>query len=179
MGILWNSVRKDLSRHRRQPLEFLIWLGIPLMIGFLFTLLFSGGGDSPKPVAKVLVVDEDQSFVSGLLLRALSEENSKGFIDAEFVDATSGRARIDRGEATALLTIPEGFSDAVLKEEPLALLLVTNPAQRILPHIVEEGLRIGPLTTMSQLESSPVLRGYWRALAEGAGSAIGSSMACS
>jgi len=38
---------------------------------------------------------------------------------------------------------------------------------------VEEGMRIGPLTTMSQLEASPVLRGYWRALAEGAGSVGG------
>jgi len=38
---------------------------------------------------------------------------------------------------------------------------------------LEEGLRIGPLTTMSQLESSPVLRGYWSSLAEGAGSVGG------
>ncbi len=141
MGILWNGIRKDLARHRRQPLEFLIWLGIPLIIGLLITLLFSGG-EGPRPVAKVLLVDEDRSFVSGLLLRALSEDNSRGFIDAEQVEAEAGRARIDKGEATALLTIPQGFSDAVLKEEPLALLLVTNPAQRILPHIVEEGLRV-------------------------------------
>jgi ABC-type multidrug transport system permease subunit len=141
--VLWNAIRKDLARHRRQPLEFLIWLGIPLMIGFLFTVLFSGGsGDSPGPVTKVLVVDEDASFVSGLLLRALSEENSRGFIDAEQVEREEGRARIDDGEATALLIIPEGFSEAVLQEKPLALPLITNPAQRILPRIVEEGLRI-------------------------------------
>lgn len=139
--LLWNHVRKDLSRHRRQPLEFLIWLGIPLMIGFLFTLLFGGGG-GPKPMAHVLVVDEDDSFVSGLLLRALDEENTQGFVKGEVVTAEEGRLRIDDGEATALLTIPAGFSDAILLEEPLALPLVTNPAQRILPLIVEEGLQV-------------------------------------
>ena len=35
-----------------------------------------------------------------------------------------------------------GFSEAVLKEEPTRLLLVVNPAQRILPGIVEEFLRV-------------------------------------
>ena len=35
-----------------------------------------------------------------------------------------------------------GFSDAVLREQPTTLLLLTNPAQRILPRIVEEGLAI-------------------------------------
>ncbi len=142
MGILWNGVRKDLARHRRQPLEFVIWLAIPLMVGVLFTLLFGGSGDGPRPVAKVLIVDEDASFVSGLLLRGLSEENSRGFIDAEQVEIDEGRARIDKGEATALLIIPAGFSDAVLLEEALALPLITNPAQRILPRIVEEGMRV-------------------------------------
>jgi len=141
--LLWNHVRMDLARHRRQPLEFLIWLGIPLMIGFLFTLLFGGGGgEGPQPVAHVLVVDEDSTFVSGLLLRALDEESTRGFVKGEVVTAEDGRRRIDDGEATALLTIPAGFSDAILLEEPLALPLATNPAQRILPMMVEEGLQV-------------------------------------
>lgn len=139
-----NHVRKDLQRLRRRPLEFLIWLGIPLMVGALFTLLF-GGSDGPKPVAHLLVVDEDQSFVSRLILRALDggggEANAMP-LRAESVAAAEGRRRIDAGEATALLTLPAGFGDAILTETPLTLSLVTNPSQTLLPRIVIEGLEI-------------------------------------
>lgn len=38
---------------------------------------------------------------------------------------------------------------------------------------VDSGLFLGPLTTMSQLEHSPILHGPWRAIAEGAGSVGG------
>ncbi len=48
-----------------------------------------------------------------------------------------GEERISRGDGTALLIIPERFSEAVLKDEPTTLRLITNPAQRILPGIVE------------------------------------------
>ncbi len=43
-----------------------------------------------------------------------------------------------RGEATALLVVPKGFTRAFLREERAQLTLITNPAQRILPFIVEE-----------------------------------------
>ena len=138
---LWNNVRKDLRRHRREPLTFLVWLGIPLLIGTLFTLLF-GGKEGVQPSAHLLIVDEDQTFVSGLLLRGLDAENTRGFIDGEQVDADEGARRMAAGKADAMLTLPKGFGDAILNETPLALPLVTNPAERILPRIVEEMLQV-------------------------------------
>ena len=41
-----------------------------------------------------------------------------------------------------MLVIPEGFGQAVIDEEPTTLRLTTNPAQTILPGIVEEMLSI-------------------------------------
>lgn len=140
-GLLLNTIRKDLRRHRRQPLEFLIWLGIPLLVGLLFTLLF-GGQEGPRPLPHLLVVDEDDSFLSGLFIQALGSGQGEGFLKSEAVTAAEGRRRLDDGEATALLTLPAGFSDAMLQEKPLALPLVANPSQRILPAMVEEGLHI-------------------------------------
>jgi len=102
----------------------------------------TGGRGGPKPQAHVLVVDEDDSALSGFLLGALSQEAAGNFVRAETVDLVSGRARIAKGEASALLIIPQGFSDAVLREEPCTLQLITNPAQRILPGMVEESLSI-------------------------------------
>jgi ABC-type Na+ efflux pump permease subunit len=139
VAALLNHVRKDLIRHRREPLAFLVWLGIPLLIGALFTLLF-GGDDGPRPTARLLIVDEDQSLISGLLVRALSEQNTRGLIHSETVAADEGRRQLGAGKASALLTLPAGFDDAILREQPLALPLLINPAERILPRLVEETL---------------------------------------
>jgi ABC-type multidrug transport system permease subunit len=72
----------------------------------------------------------------------MGQGRAAGLVDAETVSAEEGRARIDAGGATALLVIPEGFADAVLREKPAALTLRTNPAERILPGIVEEWLSV-------------------------------------
>ena len=53
-----------------------------------------------------------------------------------------GRRRMDRGEASALLIVPRGFQNAFLQNQPVQLQLLRNPAQEILPRIVEETLSI-------------------------------------
>ena len=141
MRFIWTTAVKDWRRRRRNPLEVFLWIGIPLIIGLLMVVAFGGTG-GPRPQAHVLVADEDHTLVSGFLLGALSRQTADGFVRAEEVDREEGRARMENGDATALIVIPKGFSDAVLREEPAALELVTNPSQRILPGIVEEGLSI-------------------------------------
>jgi ABC-2 type transport system permease protein len=49
---------------------------------------------------------------------------------------------IERGAASALLRIPEGFSDDLLEGRPVALELVRNPAQSILPEIAEQTMTV-------------------------------------
>jgi len=141
MRAVWNAAEKDLRRHLRDPISLVLWLGIPLMIGGLLTLVVGGPGAAP-PIVLVLVADEDGGILSGLLRRAFAPGGEGQFLVVEEVSRETGRDRIGQGEATALLVIPEGFGMAVLREEPATLLLVTNPAQRILPRIVEEGLEI-------------------------------------
>jgi len=141
MRFVWSSALKDIRRHQRDPMGFIYWMGIPLIIGGLIMLAFGGGG-GVKPQAHVLVADEDDSFVSGLLIGAMSQEAAGGLIRMEEVELGAGHARMDKGEATALLVIPDGFGRAVLLEEPISLGLVTNPSERILPAIVEESLGI-------------------------------------
>jgi hypothetical protein len=133
------ATRKDLVRRLRDPFALLLWLGIPTVIGTLMVLAM-GGQAGPSPVARVLVVDGDDSFLSQALVQALSSEQAR-VVEAEVVD-DEGRARerLDRGEATALLVLPKGFARAVLREEPCELELVTNPSQRILPGMVESAL---------------------------------------
>jgi ABC-type Na+ efflux pump permease subunit len=137
---LLTTAWKDLLRRLRDPLSFALWLGIPLAIGGMLRLVFGGDG-GPSPRATVLVADEDGSVLSHLLLGALEQGGTQGLpFEAEPVELDEGRARLADGKASALLVIPAGFGAAVLEEEPCALELVKNPAQRILPGMVEESL---------------------------------------
>ena len=63
----WITAIKDWRRHRRDPLGLLMWIGIPLLVGSLL-IMMSGGKGGPEPKAHLLVADEDDSFLSGLLL---------------------------------------------------------------------------------------------------------------
>jgi ABC-type multidrug transport system permease subunit len=127
---------KDVRRRLADPAALVFWLGIPVVVGSMIALL-QGDGGAPK--AHLLVADLDGSFVSGLVTGAGGQEGAAQFMKIEQVELEEGRERIDAGDASALLILPEGFGDAVLKEEPAELTLITNPAQSILPRIVEEG----------------------------------------
>jgi ABC-type multidrug transport system permease subunit len=141
MRALWNAAEKDLRRHLRDPLALLLWLSLPLVIGGLMTLVM-GGYSGPAPSIHLLVADEDGGVLSGLLAPPYNPGLRGLGLRIEAVGREAGRARIATGAATALLVIPRGFRDDVLNERPTTLRLITNPAQRILPQIVEESLGI-------------------------------------
>ena len=136
------TAKNDLLRRLRDPLALLVWMGIPVAIAVMIQLAFGGGGGG-GPVAHVLVADEDDSFLSELLLGALSRQGEGNMpFRGEAVTRDGGLARMDAGEATALIVIPEGFGKALVNETPISLELVTNPAQNILPRMVEDSLEL-------------------------------------
>ena len=139
MRFAWSTAIKDWRRHRRDPVGLLMWIGIPILIGGLI-IMATGGRSGPDPKAHVLVADEDDSFVSGFLTGTLGQDAMGGLIQTEAVDRQNGMERMGKGEATALLIIPQGFGQAVLEEKPISLELLTNPSQSVLPGIVEEML---------------------------------------
>lgn len=138
LGFIWSSAVKDLRRRRRDPVAFLLWVSLPLIVGLLLSLAFGGDGGGLR--AHLLVVDKDGSFLSNLIAGAYSQGPLADLVEAERVEEAEGRSRMEAGDASALLIIPEGFGSAVLNERPVALTLITNPAQRILPGIIEESL---------------------------------------
>ena len=77
----------------------------------------------------------------------------------ELADVENGRTRMDRGEASALLEIPAGFGRAAASGSPSTLTLWTNPAQRIVPGIVESTLSAA-LVAFEANRSAPQLAAY-------------------
>lgn len=135
------AAKKDIRRVSRDPWKLLLWLGVPLLIGTLMTTLM-GGSDGPKPQALLYLDDQDDSFLSGALISAFSNEQVGDLVQVERISRKEGLARLNRNQGSAVLVIPAGFGQAVLEETPITLELLTNPAQRILPGILEELLAL-------------------------------------
>lgn len=132
---------KDLRVRMRDPLGFAVWIGIPLAIGGLMWLA-GGGGSGPQPRAPVYVDDRDDTFVSRLIARAFGQFGD--LFEVRELDADAARARLNDGDGSALIVIPEGFTQALVDDEPTTLELVTNPSQRILPGIARDSLEMLP-----------------------------------
>lgn len=138
MALFLASLRKDLARRLADPFALLMWVGMPLLLGTLISLVSSGG----PPRLSLLVCDRDDSGVSRLLVEFVTTAGGDDVpLDARAVELEPGRAAMAAGEASALVVIPEGFADALLGRGEARIELVTNPAQRILPGLVEEALQ--------------------------------------
>ena len=133
MSFALSSFHKDAARWRRDWIAVLIWVSIPLMLGGLITILM---GANVKPSGTLLLVDEDQTFFSELIVGAYSAGELGEFLNVEKTSYDDGLARVNAGEASGLLVIPEGFAAAFLESEPVTLTLRTNPSQTILPGII-------------------------------------------
>jgi ABC-type multidrug transport system permease subunit len=140
MHFLAVSLRKDWARTRRDPFQFLVSLGIPLVLAVLMSLVFGRGPGTPR--GRLLVADEDNTMASTRFLEAFHREPLSKMIAIEKVSRDSGRARIDRGDASAFLLIPKGTQLAFALNLPIQLQLFTNPSERILPQMIQETLAI-------------------------------------
>lgn len=136
MALLVRLVAKDLKRKLRAPLALLIWLSFPIVFAGMIALAFGGSGEIPK--VRLLVVNEDGGFLATALASAFTSKQAGAYFDATIVDAAAGREAMASGKASALLTIPKGFSRGVLDGTPVTLHLLRNPAEGILPEIAEQ-----------------------------------------
>ena len=130
---------KDVRRQLADPMGLLTWMGLPLVIGSLIVLINAGGA---SPRGRLLVADEDESFLSGLVGGAAVQGPVAELFDVTPVDVDEGRRIMDAGDASALVILPPGLQEAVLGEGTAEIRLVTNPAQRILPGMIEEALEV-------------------------------------
>lgn len=137
MSFVVATLQKDLARWRQDALQLLLWLSVPLLIGGLITSLMDGG-DGARPTGVLLLVDEDESFLSGFVAGAYSGGELGELISVEKTNIAQGTERMNAGDASGMLVIPTGFGEAFLENKPITLTLKTNPSQTILPGIITE-----------------------------------------
>jgi ABC-2 type transport system permease protein len=159
-------VRRDLTRFVRNPVTTALMFAIPLSMAGIFTLIFGGSGGAEGITVRVLVHDEDDSLLSRFLQGGASDSSVDERLELVPV-GEEGYQMMEEGEASALLHIPEGFTDDFLSASPTTLEVVKNPAQRFLPQLVEEGAVIGAVI-LSQAslvfgEELSTIRGFMQA----------------
>ena len=137
MRFLGVCALKDLRRLVRDPAALAMWVGIPVLAALMLLVVFGSRGEA-VPQGRLLVADEDGSFLSSLLVGAFGQGELGNMLVVEKVKQEEGRRRMNRGDASALLVIPKGFGQAFLASRPSQLTLVKNPSQQILPGLIEE-----------------------------------------
>jgi len=136
MRLLAHLVAKDLKRKVRSPLGLIAVLCFPLLFAGMIALAFGKGDSIPK--VRMLVANQDDGLLASLLASAFTSQQASAYFDAKTVEPVAGRALVEEGKASALLTIPKGFTKDVLDGKPVTLRLLRNPAEGILPEIAEQ-----------------------------------------
>ena len=146
-------VRRDLVRYWRNPVRTALLFALPLVMSAIFALVFSSSRPG-QMVIRVLLFDEDESLLSMLIEGAGGSSQTDQNLDVVPVGA-EGYEMMERGEASALIHIPEGFTTDYLEGVPTTIEVVKNPSERFLPMVVDEGARIGAVALS---EASQVFR---------------------
>lgn len=136
MGLVVHLVAKDLKRKLRSPLGLAAAMSFPLLFAGLLGLAFGRGDSIPK--VRMLVANEDDGLIGGFVASAFTSQQASAYFDAKTVAKDAGLKQINDGEASALLTIPKGFTDDVLAGTPATLTLLKNPSEGILPEIAAQ-----------------------------------------
>jgi ABC-2 type transport system permease protein len=141
--VFWTLMRKDFVRRRRSPAASLVMLAFPLMMAGLIGMVSGDGGQSASSI-RIFLLDEEDGVLGRMLLGAGGgARQADGGPRLEIVQVgQEGFARMERGEASAMLIIPERFTDRLLDGEDVTLQLVRNPAESIKPEIVEQGVEV-------------------------------------
>ncbi|MBD3854258.1 MAG: hypothetical protein IFJ96_05700, partial [Acidobacteria bacterium] len=147
-------LRRDLLRYWRNPFRTALLFAVPLVMAGVFALAFGGGGGDQITI-KILLFDEDDSLLSRFLEGAGGSSQTDQNLEVVPV-GEEGYEMMERGEASALIHLPQGFTTDFLDGTPTTIDVVKNPSERFLPKIVDEGARIG---AVGLSEASRVFRG--------------------
>jgi len=141
---IWILVGKDLLRDAKHPWGLVVYMIVPLLMAVLMSLVFSPQNDIQKNVMiHLAILDRDDDLLSGLL-RSISNQGDAGQnLKLHYVDTEEqGVKLVERRKVSAFVLLPENLTVDLLDSTATAITLYKNPAEVILPKIVEEGLNI-------------------------------------
>jgi ABC-2 type transport system permease protein len=151
----WSMVTKEFLQLRRDRITFGMIVGIPIIQLTLFGYAIN---TDPKHMPTA-VIAADASDLTRSVVSAMRQSDYFDVV-GEFADEEAGRAALARGEAQFVLTIPPGFTRALLRGERPSLLLeadasdpaATGAALAAMTPLVAQVARrelVGPLAALN------------------------------
>jgi hypothetical protein len=131
-------VLNDLRRRLRSPVAVILIMLIPVVITLIIGVVFGRSGDVDIPKITVLLDDRDDGVFGGFLGQAMRQDRFAEMIDLVPVSGDEGRRMMGEGKASALIEIPEQFTEHILDHVPDTITVLKNPAETFLPAIAEE-----------------------------------------
>jgi ABC-type multidrug transport system permease subunit len=128
------------KRLLREKWGLLGWIALPLIIVLLMSLISGSGGG--QMTGKLLITDHDKSTMSQFLTGSFNQGPLAEIFTVQQVTTEKGQLLMDAGDASAWVTIEAGFGEAFLDNQATQLKLVKNPAQTILPQLVESSMKL-------------------------------------
>ncbi|MGC9327198.1 MAG: ABC transporter permease [Candidatus Hinthialibacter sp.] len=143
MKILLLLIYKDFQRVWKKPWVILIFMAIPILFSWMMAMIFGSGREAPEIVLNVAVLDDDEDFFAGMI-RSMSNQGDVGDnLKIHFVDhLEEGIDLIERRKVSALLVFPPHMTSDLLDGATATIEVYKNPAQTILPQIIEQGCEI-------------------------------------
>ena len=115
-----------------------VFTALPIVMSLLMTVVF--GGNDKKPAfepPKIALINRDNGFLSKGLVRFFTDEHMKKGFDFVETDYEKGYKGMKEQEYSAMVIIPENFTDNFLTEKSPEIVLIKNPSQGIYPKMVE------------------------------------------
>ncbi|HSW00474.1 MAG TPA: ABC transporter permease [Sedimentisphaerales bacterium] len=144
MKTIWTLIKKDLLRDARHPWGLIVFMIIPVLTAVIVSLVFSPRGDLQKNVRiDLAVLDRDDDFLSGVLRSVAGQGQAAENLRLHLVKTEAeGLRLVEKRKVSAFVVLPENLTTDLLDGKPTAMTLYKNPAEAILPRIVEEGLLV-------------------------------------
>lgn len=143
-SIVWTLLKKDLIRDSKQPWVLIVFMIIPVLTAVLMALVFAPNTDIQKNITiHVALLDRDDDFLSGVLRWISNQGDATQNLRLHLVDTEeAGIKLVEKRKVSAFVMLPEHLTADLLDGNTTTLTLYKNPAQTILPTIVEEGLNV-------------------------------------
>jgi len=133
-------IRNDIKRRLKAPMATILFLIIPLAMTALIGMIFDpgSGGETKLPAIKLLLVDKDKGLAAKFLIGAFDQQEIRDMFQITLVDEAAGEKLMKKAKASAMLVIPEHFSDNLAEQKISTLEVVKNPSEEFLPGVAEE-----------------------------------------
>jgi len=134
-----------LRRIAGNPGLVLLLAAIPVTLALIEYAAFGPSAASGKlPPIKVLFLDEDDTFASRAVPQFFAGGPMKDSFELATTDSRESAKRLfQQSAASALIVVPKGFQDELLKGQKAELQLYKNPIQTFSPEVVDSVLEMG------------------------------------